>query len=167
MFPLIFSYLLVPKFFLIYNNFFSLSHSLCPNYHFLRNYAGWMASLTQVRWTWVWTSSGSWWWTVKPGLLQSMGLQTRLSDWTDWCCASFFSHVWLFVTPWTVPARLLCPWDSSDKNIGLGCHALLPGDVPNPGIKPTSPELQVDSLPSEPPGKLREKQFSSANQAVI
>ena len=32
---------------------------------------GWMASLT--RWTWVWASSGSWWWTGKPGMLQSMG----------------------------------------------------------------------------------------------
>ena len=29
----------------------------------------------------------------------------------------------------------------------------LPGDLPNPGIKPRSPALQVDSLPSEPPGK--------------
>ena len=28
---------------------------------------GWMASLTQ--WTWVWASSGSWWWTGKPGML--------------------------------------------------------------------------------------------------
>ena len=43
----------------------------------------WMASLTQ--WTWVWVSSGSWWWTGKPGMLQSMGWQsqTRLSDWTE------------------------------------------------------------------------------------
>ena len=32
---------------------------------------GWMASLTQ--WTWVWVNSGSWWWTGRPGLLQSMG----------------------------------------------------------------------------------------------
>ena len=29
-----------------------------------------------------------------------------------------------------------------------------PGDLPNPGIKPRSPALQADSLPSEPPGKL-------------
>ena len=29
----------------------------------------------------------------------------------------------------------------------------LPGDLPNPGIKSTSPALQADSLPSEPPGK--------------
>ena len=28
-----------------------------------------------------------------------------------------------------------------------------PGDLPNPGIKPESPALQADSLPSEPPGK--------------
>ena len=28
-----------------------------------------------------------------------------------------------------------------------------PGDLPNPGIEPKSPALQVDSLPSEPPGK--------------
>ena len=34
---------------------------------------GWMASPT--RWTWVWTSPGSWWWTRKPSMLQSMGLQ--------------------------------------------------------------------------------------------
>ena len=25
------------------------------------------------------------------------------------------------------PARLLCPWDSSGKNTGVGCHALLQG----------------------------------------
>ena len=36
-----------------------------------RGWDGWMASLTQ--WTWVWASSGRWWWTGKPGVLQSMG----------------------------------------------------------------------------------------------
>ena len=34
---------------------------------------------------------------------------------------------------------------------GLSC--LLPGDLPNPEIEPRSLSLQVDSLPSEPPGK--------------
>ena len=33
------------------------------------------------------------------------------------------------------------------------CCAPLPGDLPNPGTEPSSPSLQVDSLPSEPPGK--------------
>ena len=49
-----------------------------------RGWDGWMASLT--RWTRVWASSGSWWWTGKPGMLQSMGVaesQTWLSDWTE------------------------------------------------------------------------------------
>ena len=36
---------------------------------------------------------------------------------------------------------------------GLLC--LPSGDLPNPGIKPRSPALQADSLPSEPPGKPR------------
>ena len=37
---------------------------------------GWMASLT--RWTGVWASSRSWWWTGKPGMLQSMGSQSQM-----------------------------------------------------------------------------------------
>ena len=40
---------------------------------------GWMALPTQ--WTWVWASSGSWWWTGKPVMLQSMGLQRVGHDW--------------------------------------------------------------------------------------
>ena len=32
-------------------------------------------------WTWVWESSGSWWWTGKPGVLQSMGSQRVRHDW--------------------------------------------------------------------------------------
>ena len=40
---------------------------------------GWMASPT--RWTWVWVSSGGWWWTGKPGILQSIGSQRVGHDW--------------------------------------------------------------------------------------
>ena len=40
---------------------------------------GWMESLTQ--WTWVWTSSRSWWWTEKPGVLQSIESQRVGHDW--------------------------------------------------------------------------------------
>ena len=40
---------------------------------------GWMASPT--RWTWVWVDSGSWWWTGRPGMLQSIGLQRVRHDW--------------------------------------------------------------------------------------
>ena len=44
-------------------------------------------------------------------------------------------------------------WDSPGKNTGVGCHFLLPGDLPYPGIEPRSPTLQADALTSEPPGK--------------
>ena len=44
-----------------------------------RGWYGWMASPTQ--WTWVWVSSGSWWWTGRPGVLQSIGLQRVGHDW--------------------------------------------------------------------------------------
>ena len=44
-----------------------------------RGWDGWMASPTQ--WTWVWVDSGSWWWTGRPGVLQSMGLQRVRHDW--------------------------------------------------------------------------------------
>ena len=44
-----------------------------------RGWHGWMASPTQ--WTWVWVKSGSWQWTGRPGLLQSMALQGVLLDW--------------------------------------------------------------------------------------
>ena len=40
------------------------------------------------------------------------------------------SHVRPFVTPWTVAARLLCPWDFLGKNTGVGCHFLLRGIFP-------------------------------------
>ena len=49
--------------------------------------------------------------------------------------------------------RLLSPWDSPGRNTGVGCHSLLQGGLSDPGMEPGSPALQVDSLPSEPPGK--------------
>ena len=44
-----------------------------------RGWDGWMASPTQ--WTWVWASSDCWWWTGKPGVLQSMGSQKVGHNW--------------------------------------------------------------------------------------
>ena len=74
---------------------------------------GWMASPT---WTWVWASSGSWWRTWKPGMLQSMWLQTWLSDWTT--------------TPTYSPARNdmfrttgdICIWTGQYVILGKYCY---------------------------------------------
>ena len=49
-----------------------------------------MASLT--RWTWVWASSESWWWTGKPGALQSMGLNRVRHDWATSLSLFTFMH---------------------------------------------------------------------------
>ena len=45
------------------------------------------------QWTWVWVNSGNWWWTGKPGILQSMGLQRVRHDWVtelNWIIKTFF-----------------------------------------------------------------------------
>ena len=66
---------------------------------------------------------------------------------------SHFSYLWLFVTLWTcippgssvhgiLQARILV-WVAMPSSRGPS----------NPGIKPRSPALQVDSLPAEPQGK--------------
>ena len=44
-----------------------------------RRWDGWMAS--PIQWTWVWVNSGSWWWTGRPGMLQSMRSQRVGHDW--------------------------------------------------------------------------------------
>ena len=46
-----------------------------------RGWDGWMASPT--RWTWIWASSGCCWWTGKPGMLPSMGLQRAGHEWAS------------------------------------------------------------------------------------
>ena len=44
------------------------------------------------------------------------------------------------VTPWTAPL-----WDFPDENTRMGCHFVLPGGLPEPGIGSRSPALQADS----------------------
>ena len=47
------------------------------------------------------------------------------------------------------PHGLYSPWNSPGQNSGVKLFPL-PGDLPNPGIKPRSPALQTDSLLAEP-----------------
>ena len=44
-----------------------------------RGWSGWMALPTQC--IWIWVNSGSWWWTGRPGELQSVGLHRVGHDW--------------------------------------------------------------------------------------
>ena len=59
---------------------------------------------------------------------------------------------------------LMCPWDSSGKNTGVGCHALPPGDLPDPGMEPASPAapaLQVNSSPLSHQGSSGEERLNT------
>ena len=85
-------------------------------------------------------------------------------------------HVWLAflmlcvfsvesdsLMPWTVasqtPLSIAFPW----QEYRSGLPFPPPGHLPNPGIKPTSSILQVDSLPTEPSGKSRSVGHSIVN----
>ena len=63
------------------------------------------------------------------------------------------SHVHLFVTPWTAACQAPLSIGFSRQEYWGGLPFPSPGDLPDPGIKPGSPVLQADSLPSEPPGE--------------
>ena len=56
-------------------------------------------------------------------------------------------------TPWTGACQAPLSVEFSRQEYWSGWPFPFPGDLPDPGIKPVSPALQADSLPSEPPGK--------------
>ena len=64
-----------------------------------RGWDCWMASL--IRWTWVWASSRRWWWTGKPGVLQSMGNRV--------------GHDWVTELNWTETTE--------NKMVAMGNHS--------------------------------------------
>ena len=64
-----------------------------------------------------------------------------------------FSHVQLFVTPWSVARQAPLSMGFSRQEYWSGLPFPTPGDLHDPGIEPVSPALQADSLLSEPPGK--------------
>ena len=61
-----------------------------------RGWDGWMASLTQ--WPWVWVNSGSWWWTGRPSVLQSMGSkESDTTEWLNWLILHINHIIWTFL----------------------------------------------------------------------
>ena len=66
-------------------------------------------------------------------------------------CIFLVSRVQLFAT-WTVASQAPLSMGFSRQEYWSGLPCPPPGDLPDPGTEPRSPALQVDSLPSEPPG---------------
>ena len=77
-----------------------------------RGWDGWMASTTW--WIWVWASFRNWWWTGKPGVLQSMGSQTAGHDWVTEMNWTRFLIVFL-----PRSKCLLIPWLQSPSAVFL------------------------------------------------
>ena len=72
------------------------------------------------------------------------------------CCVLSHSVVSNSLRPHGLyPTRLFCPWGFSRHEYWSGLPCPSPGRLPNPGIEPRSLTLQVNSLPSESPGKFK------------
>ena len=69
------------------------------------------------------------------------------------CAVSHFSRIWLFVILWTVALQAPLSIGFAKQEYWSGLPFPSPGDIPNPGIKPTSPALAGRFFISEPPGK--------------
>ena len=58
----------------------------------------WLSCPLTTQWIWLWANSGSWWWTGKPGVLLSMGMQGVRHDWVT-------ELKWTEVLPLSHPKR--------------------------------------------------------------
>ena len=64
-------------------------------------------------------------------------------------CSVMSDSLW----PWTAACQAPLSVESSRQEYWSGLSSPSPGDLPNPGIKPGSPALQAETLPTEPPRK--------------
>ena len=77
------------------------------------------------------------------------------------------SCVQLFATPWTITYQTPLTMGFSKQRYWSGLPFPSPWDFPDPGIKPRSPTLQADTLPSEPSGKPKNVQTTVQLIALI
>ena len=92
-----------------------------------RGWDGWMASLT--RWMRVWVTSGSWWWTGRPGVLRFMRSQRVRHDWAtelNWTELNWVTSLSLFTflhwrRKWQ-PTPVFLPGESQGWGSLVGCR---------------------------------------------
>ena len=85
-------------------------------------------------WTWVWASFGSWWWTVKPGVLQSMGLDT--TEWLNW------TELIINIKPISMKVQAVGMWGAKNtERQGHSNRKAIPGLIINQG-RPSEDSVQ-------------------------
>ena len=75
-------------------------------------------------WTWVWASSSLWWWTGKPGVLQSMGSQRVIHDWVtelNWIELNWTDRHLKCVCVCVVVLKVQS-WRTEPLTYGIWCH---------------------------------------------
>ena len=77
--------------------------------------------LWPTQWTWVWVSSGSWWWTGKPGVLPSMGLQRVGHDWLNLPELSNLSSLCPVSAPFSPRWWCSCWYNIIKYHVGILC----------------------------------------------
>ena len=80
-----------------------------------RGWHGWMASPTW--WRWVWANSGSWWWTGKLGMLQSLESQRVRHNWATELNWSHTIPGWEYRSKWNTLNRDSCYLQSSREEL--------------------------------------------------
>ena len=78
--------------------------------------------------------------------------------------AQSLSHIRLFATPWTVAHQAPLSVGFPRQEYWSRLPFPPPGELPDPGVKLSSPELQANSLPTEPPGRPCRDDMSPLNK---
>ena len=103
----------------------------------------------------AWRIPGMGWasWAAIYGVAPSQTRLKRLSSSSSSTCAESLSHVQLFATLGAVAHQAPLSTGFSRQEHWSGLPLPPPGDLPNPGIEPTSPALESGFLPTELRGK--------------
>ena len=90
-----------------------------------------------------------------PSSLKWFFLKWRFSerDGSNACVLSYFSHIQLFVTLWTMAHQAPLSMKFIWQEFWSGFPFPSPGNLPDPGIEPEPPALKADSLLSKPQEK--------------
>ena len=130
------------------NNQICLRHSLLYRYSKGNKWIGWPSYLYG---DFDWKSHEMSFWKGEEFKVNGKGDEAHSCP-RNHCCLVTKSCLTL-CDPMNCCPRLLYPWDFSAKNTGVGCHILLQGNPPDPGIELAFSALAGGFLTTGPPGK--------------